>query len=79
MNEGSQRGHRNTYDLRTALSLAGSTLAVAVVLGRRDRGSLGESRGDGGEGSNSNEDGLELHFESVGLGQAEELKRVGRV
>lgn len=57
----------NTYDLRTALSLAGSALAVAVVLRRAS----GHSRSDGGEGGNSGEDGLELHFDRVGLGEAE--------
>lgn len=54
---------RNTYDLRTALSLAGSTLAVAVVL------TSGHGRSDGSEGGKGSEDGLELHFEVCGLGK----------
>lgn len=48
-------------DLRTALGDTGGALAVAVVLASR------EGRGDGGEGGNSGEDGLELHFEGEEL------------
>lgn len=62
-----------TYDLGTALSLTSSALAVAVVL------TSGHGRGDGSEGGDGSEDGLELHFEVVESGVAEELKELERV
>ncbi len=62
-----------TYDLGTALSLAGSALAVAVVL------TGGHGRSDGSEGGDGSEDGLELHFEVWRVWVAEELKWLERV
>ena len=52
----------STYDLGTALSGTSGALAVSVGL------TSGHGRGDGSEGSDSGEDGLELHFERVDWG-----------
>lgn len=53
----------DTYHLGTALSGTSGALTVAIGL----MGG-GESRGDGGQGGNSGQDGLELHFERFDWG-----------